>query len=166
MRGHVRAPDAATDLVQLREPEGVGALDDQRVRLRDVDPGLDDRRRHEGVGVARKEGVHPLLELPLGHLAVRHEEAKPRTELPELLGRLVDRLHAVVEVERLAPAAVLALERDADELVVELADRRADRPSPFRRRLDHGDVAQAGERHVQRPRDGRGREREYVDLEP
>ena len=57
--------------------------------------------------------MHPLLELTLRHLAVRDEEAEARAELLELLGRLVDRLDAVVEVERLALARVLALERDA-----------------------------------------------------
>ncbi len=37
VRGHVAAADATADLVELREPERVGALDDQRVRLRDVE---------------------------------------------------------------------------------------------------------------------------------
>ena len=55
MRGHVRAADPAADLVELGEPERVGALDDQRVRLRDVEARLDDRRRDEHVGVAAQE---------------------------------------------------------------------------------------------------------------
>ena len=162
----VRAADPAADLVQLREPERVGALDDERVRLRDVDARLDDRRRDEDVGVAGEEGVHALLELALGHLAVRDEKAKRRAELLELLGGLVDRLHAVVEVERLTAARVLALERGPDELLVVLADGRADRAAARGRRLDDRDVAQARERHVQRARDRRRREREHVDLEP
>ena len=52
------------------------------------------------------------------------------------------------------------------ELLVVLADVRADRPAALGRRLDHRDVAQARERHVQRARDRRRREREHVDLEP
>ena len=61
---------------------------------------------------------------------------------------------------------MLALERDANELVVVLCNRGADRPPALGRSLDDRDVAQAGERHVQRARDrGRG-EREHVDLEP
>ena len=110
--------------------------------------------------------MHALLELALGHLPVRDEEAKLGQELPQLLGRLVDRLHAVVQVERLAAARVLALERRPDELLVVLADGRADRAPALGRRLDDRDVAQAGERHVQRARDRRRREREHVDLEP
>ena len=162
----VGAADAAADLVELAQPEDVGALDDERVGLRDVDARLDDRGRDEHVGVAREERVHPLLELALAHLPVRDEEPEPGAELAELLAHLVDRLDAVVEVERLAAAGVLSLERDPDQLLVVLPHARPDRASPFGRRLDDRDVAQAGERHVQRPRDRRRREREHVDLEP
>ena len=114
----------------------------------------------------REEREHLLLELALAHLPVRDEEAELRAELLQLRRRLVDRLDAVVEVERLAAARVLALERRLDQLLVVLADVRADRPAALGRRLDHRDVAQAGERHVQRARDRRRREREHVDLEP
>ena len=88
------------------------------------------------------------------------------TELAQVLGRLLDRLDAVVEEERLALALVLAQQRLADELLVVLAHVGADRPAALRRRLDDADVAEPGERHVQRARDGRRREGEDVDLEP
>ena len=67
--------------------------------------------------------MHPLLELALGHLAVRDEEPELRAQLSELLGRLVDRLDAVVEVEGLPFPCVLPLEREPHELVVVLARR-------------------------------------------
>ena len=70
VREDVAAADAPADLVELGEPELVGALDDQRVRLRDVETGLDDRRRDEHVRVAGEELQHLVLELALGHLAV------------------------------------------------------------------------------------------------
>ena len=166
VREDVRAAHPAADLVELGEPERVRALDDERVRLRDVDARLDDRRRDEHVGIAGEERVHALLELLLRHLPVRDQEAEARAELLELLARLVDRLDAVVQVERLPAACVLALERGLDQLFVVLADRRADRAPADRRRLDDRDVAQPGERHVKRPGNGRRREREHVDLEP
>jgi hypothetical protein len=70
MRRDVGTPDAAADLVQLAQAERVGALHDERVRLRNVDAGLDDRRRDEHVGVAGQERVHALLEIALAHLTV------------------------------------------------------------------------------------------------
>ncbi len=112
-----------------------------------------------------QERVHLLLELALAHLPVGDDEPQPGHELLQLLGRGLDRLDAVVEVEALAAALVLALERELHELLVVLADRRPDRPAALRRRLDDRDVAQARERHVQRARDRRRREREHVDLE-
>ena len=50
-------------------------------------------------------------------------------------------------------------------LLVVLAHGRADRAAALRRRLDDRDVAQPGQRHVQRARDRRRRQREHVDLE-
>ena len=55
--------------------------------------------------------MHLLLELALPHLPVRDEEAQLWAELLQLLRRLFDRLDAVVQVERLAAALDLALER-------------------------------------------------------
>ena len=77
----VAPADPPADLVELREPEGVRPLDDERVRLRDVEARLDDRRRDEHVGVAGEEREHVALELALWQLAVRDEEAQLRAEL-------------------------------------------------------------------------------------
>ena len=93
-------------------------------------------------------------------------DAQARAELLDLRRRLLDRLDPVVQVEALAAARVLALERGLDELVVVLAHVGADRPAALGRGLDHRDVAQARERHVQRARDRRCAQREHVDLEP
>src|ERR671933_45811 len=49
------------------------------------------------------------------------------------LGSLVDRLHAVVQEERLSAARQLALDRLLHELLVVLADVGADRPAALRR---------------------------------
>src|SRR4249919_571915 len=165
VRENVRAAHAAADLVELREPEGVGALDDEGVRLRDVDPGLDDGGRDEDVRIAGEEAVHPLLELLLRHLPVRDEEAEARAELLELLSRLVDRLDAVVEVEGLSAPRVLALERGLDQRLVVLTDVRSHGSASDRRGLHDRDVAEARQRHVERPRDGRRGKRKDVDLE-
>jgi hypothetical protein len=123
----VGASDAAPYLVQLGEPERVGAFHDECVRLRDVEARLDDRGRDEDVGVAGEERVHALLELLLRHLAVGDEEAQAGAQLLELLPDLVDRLDPIVEVEGLPSACVLALERHLDELFVVLAHRGSDR---------------------------------------
>src|SRR3954468_15376023 len=160
-----RAADTPADLVELGEAEEVGALDDQRVRLRDVDARLDDARRDEHVGLAAQEAHHPLLEVLLVELPVGDLERHVRAEPAQALGRLVDRLDAVVDEERLAVALLLADERLLDEVLVVLADVGLHRSPALGRGLDDADVAHAGERHLQRARDRRRAHRDDVDLE-
>ena len=52
------APDASAQLVQLREAEAVGLLDDHDRRVRDVDADLDHRCRDEHVELTGREGPH------------------------------------------------------------------------------------------------------------
>ena len=128
-------------------------------------PALDDRGGDEDVGVAAQEAQHPRLELLLLELAVRDLEAHLRAQRAQPLGGLVDRLDAVVEEERLPAALVLALERLADQLLVVLADVGLDRAPALGRGLDDRDVAQPGQRHLQRARDRRRAHGDHVDLQ-
>ena len=102
------AADAAAQLVQLGEPEPVGAIDDERVDVRDVEPALDDRRADEHVVVALPEVEHDALEPSLVHLAVRDPDARLGHELAEVLGDELDVLDLVVHEEHLAFAEELA----------------------------------------------------------
>ncbi len=104
-----------------------------------------------------------ILELAFGHLAVRHRHARLGHHRADALGGLVDGVHPVVEEEGLACARQLALDRRGHQLLVVLADVCLHRPAALGRGLDHRDVAQAGERHLQCARDRRGREGEHVD---
>ena len=85
----MRAADAAAQLVQLREAEPVGAVDDDRVGARDVDAGFDDRRAHQHVEALPVEIEHHLFELALGHLAVRDAQARFGDELAAARARCV-----------------------------------------------------------------------------
>ena len=66
----VRSSHAAAQLVDLRQAEAVGAIDDDGVRGRHVDAALDDGRAHEDVESAVIEIEHELLELALAHLSM------------------------------------------------------------------------------------------------
>ena len=68
------AADAAAQLVQLRQAEALGVLDDHHARVRHVDADLDDRRRHEDLQLAARRtpssrdpcasGLHPAVQQP------------------------------------------------------------------------------------------------------
>ncbi|CAB4882033.1 unannotated protein [freshwater metagenome] len=156
------ATDAAADLVKLRESEEVGALDDQRVGLRDVEPRFDDARRYQDVGIAAQEAHHAVLEILLGELPMSDLETQLRAQGAQALGGLIDRFDPVVQEEGLPATRVLTLERLTHELLVIVPDVGLDRSPTFRGRLDDADVAHAGERHLQRARDRRGAHRDDV----
>ena len=76
-----RTADAAAQLMQLREAELVGVLDNEGVDVRDVDAGLDDGRADEDLDVAVREGLHHVAEPFLAHFAVRHGDGDVLAEL-------------------------------------------------------------------------------------
>ncbi len=85
--GPVRsAPDAAAELVELREPEPLGVLDDHRGRVRDVHPHLDHRGGDEHADRARLEPLHHRVLLVRPHAAVDEADLHAPEDLrPELL---------------------------------------------------------------------------------
>ena len=76
------AADPPAQLVELGEPERVGALDDEGVGVGDVEPALDDRRTDEDVVGLVPEVDHRALEDVLVHLPVRDTDARLRHEVP------------------------------------------------------------------------------------
>ena len=103
----VRAADAAAQLVQLREAEAVGAVDDDGVGGRHVDAGLDDRRAQQQVVALRVELAHHALQLALAHLAVRHGDARLGQQALEPVAHVLDGVDLVVQEVDL-PAALAA----------------------------------------------------------
>ena len=76
VRRPIGSPDAAAQLIELRQAVAIGAVDDDRVGVRDVEAVLDDRRREQDVELARDEVEHRALERLLVHLAVADDDAR------------------------------------------------------------------------------------------
>ena len=162
--GPLAAPaHPAPDLVQLTQPEQVGPVHDQRVDRGHVDPRLNDGRADEHVVPPLPEVEHHRLEAPLVHLAVRHRHPGLGHHGADVAGDPVDVRHPVVDVEGLPFAQHLAPQRLADGRGIVLPDVGEDRPPVGGRGVDHGEVADAGQRHLQRARDRAGRQRQHVD---
>ena len=89
----------------LGQAELVGALDDQRVRLWDVESGLDDRRRDQAVGVAAQEAGIAASGSDSSILPCASAKRTPGSSAPQALGDLGQRLDPVVQEERLASRA-------------------------------------------------------------
>ncbi len=87
-RGH-----AAAQLVELRQAEHIGTMNDQRVRGWNVEPGFDDGGREQHVIFAVVEGRHDVVEHGRRHLAVCNDDAHLRHMLVEEilgLGEIID----------------------------------------------------------------------------
>ena len=89
-----------------------------------------------------------------------------RHELGEMHPHRVDGVHAVVDKEDLSAALQFAQDRHSGELRRIRADVRDDRQTLFRRRVQVGDVADAGQRHVERARNWRGGESQHIHFGP
>ena len=158
--------DAAPELVQVGEAIAVGVVDEDCVRVRDVEPALDDGRRHEQVRLPLHERDHRLLEFVRRLLAVRDDDFRLRHDRPDFRRDGVDVLHAVVDEIDLPLAVEFAQDRLADERPVETRDPRLDRQPFRRRRLQVRDVANPEQSQMQRPRDRRRGQRQHVHHRP
>src|SRR6266542_3551071 len=91
------APDAAAELVELREAVAVGVDDEHDRGVRHVDADLDHRRGDEHVELAALEELHRLFFLRGAHPTVQHGHAA----LAEALAHGVEALHQRLHVQLL-----------------------------------------------------------------
>ena len=160
----VRAAHAPAQLVQLGQPEAVGAVDHDGVGGRHVDSALDDRGADQHVVALAVEIEHHRFQLALAHLPVGDRDAGVRHQLLHLAGDFLDVPHLVVQEEHLSAALQFAQQRLAQYAAVPLGNQGLDRHPPGRRGGDDRKVADAGHGHVKRARDRRGGQRQQVDL--
>ena len=149
--------------MQVGQPVAVGLVDEERVDVGDVQPVLDDRGRQQDIVSPVDEIDHHLFEVALGHLSVRDGQFGLWDDLSEPGSDVLDVLYAVVDEEDLSATAQFPHHCVADQLAIEPRDSGFDGQAIFRWRLKVGDVAQAQQPHVQRPRNGRGGHRQHVD---
>jgi len=72
----MRAPYSSANLMELRQTKHVGTIDDDGIGGRYVDAALDDGRAQQHIKALVIEVEHDLLQLPLGHLAMSHANAR------------------------------------------------------------------------------------------
>ena len=158
------ATDAPAKLVELRQAEAVGAVDDHRVGGRDVDPAFDDGGGNQHLELLVVKGRHALLHLGGGHLAVRDDVADLGHLVAQELLQIGQVGDAGGDKEALAAAIMLAQQGLAQHHRVPRHDIGAHRQAIDRRGLDDGQLAQTRHRHLQRARDRRRGQRQHVDV--
>ena len=171
------AADAAAQLVQLREAEAIGVLDDHHRRVRHVDADLDHGRRDEHVDLAAPERVHHRFLLARRQLAVQQPEPQPR-ELLLLRAARTPRSRPSPRSWRCPPRAgtprrpacpprprrAASRTRASRSTGFGPTTRRGDRRAPGRHLAQLRLVEVAVDEHRRGARDRRGRHHEHVGL--
>ena len=157
------AAHATLQLIHLRQAQTLRILDDERVRVRVVDAGLDDGGCHQHIELPGGKLLHHLLQRVLIHLPVRHAHARlPGCGL-HASHRFLDGPDAVGDIVHLPASGKLAPDGGADHVGIPLSDVNLDGASIVGRREDEAHVAHARQRHLHGARDRRCRKREHVD---
>ena len=156
------APHAPAQLVEIRQPEAVGTVDDNGVRVRDVDATLDDGCAEQHICLARDEVTHDELQLRFIHLPVPDDNACARHKPMEIRSDLVDGLHTIMQEKDLPLAVQLPLDRLGDELLVVRTDSRLHRQTIEWRRVDGAHIPRPHQCHIECTRDGGSRQGQHV----
>jgi len=115
---------AASQLVELRQTVPVRPIDDDRVRVGDIQPVLHNRGCHQHVVFVRDEVDHHLFELAITHLAVADANLDLRHQALNQAGDRPDRLHTIVNEIDLPAAFELGAHGSCNHILVELHDMR------------------------------------------
>ena len=163
---HCATAHPSPQLVELRQTELVGPVDDDRVGIGDVQPTLDDGGADQNIEFAFGESQHGFLQLSFWHLAVGDLHRSFRDDLADAIGNLLDALHPIVHEKHLAVAVEFPQNGITNQRFVIEPDRGLDGQAFFRRGIDGAEITHAGQAHVQGAGNGRGREGEHIHLRP
>ena len=160
----IPSPHTSAQLMQLRQPELMSVIDDNRIGVRHVDAILDNGRGDQHIVLVVYEIENDPFQLFGFHLSVSdsHTHAGYFAAYKRL--DLINVLDAVIDDERLSVAAHLELDRLTDDVRMKTFDLRLNRVTVRRRRCDIAQIARPHKRELKRTGNGRGREGERVDI--
>ncbi|OPZ97091.1 MAG: hypothetical protein BWY71_01725 [Planctomycetes bacterium ADurb.Bin412] len=152
--------------MQFRQPEAVRVTDDDGVGSGNIQPRFDNRRAYQYVRLMPDKRQHFLLQFVFGHLPVPDDNPGLRNQLLQLVRHTQNIVYPVMQIIHLALPRQLPQDRLPDPLPVIRTYLRHDAPPVQRRRRQRGNIPQPQQRHVQRPRDRRGRHRQQIHRRP
>ena len=156
--------DAAAQLVQLREAERVGPIDEDGVGVGHIDAGLDDGGGNQHIRLAAEKFQHHGFQRFGIHLSMRHDHARFGNELMQPGPGPLHRLHPIMDKVDLAASSELPEDGFSNQLVVGADDLCANGQAAGRGRVDDREIPHARHGHLQGAGNRRGGERQDVDL--
>ena len=147
-------------MVKIAEAKPISTIDNNRVRVGNIEAALNDGRGQKKVSLAIDEFRHHVFKFVSVHLSMTDHNPRPGNKVAQFCSDSIDVHHAIVQIKHLALPGKLAVDRIANQPLVVLRDDRLDRQTILRRRFDGAHVARAGEGEIKRPWDGCCAERE------
>ena len=160
----VRTPHPPAQLIQLRQTEFIGPLDNDGIGRRHINAGFNDRGTDQHIKAAVVKIQHHRLQLFLRHLPMRDPDAGLGQQLLDPGRGPFDGPDLVMQIKHLPAALDLAQQGLFEQAVVALQHAGLDRQPARGRGGDDGQFAQVRQRHIQRARDRRRGQRQHIDL--
>ena len=132
-------------MIEVGHAEGLGLVDEDRIRARDVNAALDDRGGKEDVVLTALERTHLECERARVHLAVGDNDARrscdPSKDALQPFLHASDVCDAVVKEEHLSSSCELVLDCGTNHLVRIAGDACFDSDSLAWRRAEKGEIS-------------------------
>ena len=157
--------DSAAQLIQLGQPELVRPVDDHRIGVGHIEPGLDNHRRYQNVDVTCDKLTHVVVEVTLALLPVRHRDRRAWRQTTRPVGHSLDRFNAIVHQEHLSPAIQLTRNGLGKEIVVPRLNEREHRRPISGWRLDGREISETRKCPLQRSGNRCGGERQHIHFQ-
>ena len=138
-----RAPDSATQLIQLRDAENICAVDDHGVDAWHINAVFDDRSGNQDIIFPARELGHHSFQGARRQLPVSHGDRRFRHDAFDPVADHMDCFYAIVDNKYLPAAFDFTHNSSAAQPVIPRSNLRDDRQALFRRRLNHAYIADA-----------------------
>ena len=158
------ASHTASELVQLRQTEPVGILDQDCVHPWNVEAAFHDRGAEHYVGFSGIEGHHGALQFSLRHLAVRNEQLETRQHLPQSSGNVFDAFHPRHHIKHLTSTVQFLTDGAAHRFRIQSSEVSFDRSTQGGRRGDQAHLPHTRQTHVERAWNRCRGKGQYIDV--
>ena len=142
----------------------VGIQYDHRVGVRDIQAGLDNRCRDQHIAVPFDKIQHDVFQSVFVHLPMSDADHSVRHQCLDFRRDLLNALDSVKYHKDLPSAPKFTLDDITQQVIVLFQNIGLHRIAFLRRFLNQTHVLDAGQRHIQRPRNRRSRKRQHVDI--
>ena len=158
------AADAAAQLIELGQAEHIGAVNDEGIGGGNVEARFHDGGGEQHIEFPVIEAGHDVFQFGGRHAAMGGAELYLRNILAQELAYFGEIGDAGDDIEALPAAEMFAQQGFADDDGIEGRDIGAHREAVQGRRGDQRKFAHAGQRQLQGAGNGRGGERQHMDI--